>query len=104
MTNIKKMYLLLKDNPDMTNPELRAALGWSDQLIRSTKYRLKMYGYINYGDGEPLTILRDYKDDSDIFPTSGRFQRTREFYKTFACRKRNQAFNGSVVTKGGDVN
>lgn len=25
MTNIKKMYLLLKDNPDMTNPELRAA-------------------------------------------------------------------------------
>lgn len=70
MTNIKKMYLLLKDNPNMTNPELRAALGWDDQLIRATKYRLKMYGYINYGDGEPLTILRDYKDDSDKFPTS----------------------------------
>lgn len=70
MSQVKKVFMLLRENPKMTNTELQVALGYSNQAIRKYRWLLKKRGYIAENeDGEGVKILMDYREDSDVGPS-----------------------------------
>lgn len=65
MTEQEKLYNVYKDVCGVTNEDVMDLLGWSSDKVRNMKRKLKVNGFINYGYGTDVEILKPYREEVD---------------------------------------
>ena len=66
----------------LTNEEVMALLGWSNDKVRNIKAKLKIRGFIDYTFGSPVKILKPYREVLDT-PETFKAQIYREMLEVY---------------------